>query len=76
MYLCLSVSMCVCVYLKPSTDFLGSAPEIEASPVDEPALSSVFWVMWAADKQHRTYFPDCEEERILQVLQQSTLLLG
>lgn len=52
---------------------LCSAPEIEASPVDEPAQSSVpssllytskkkikkevIWVVLAADRQHLTYFP-------------------
>lgn len=43
--LCLSVCLylCVSVYLKPSTDFLCSAPEIEASPVDEPEPSSRFF---------------------------------
>lgn len=57
----------MCVYLKPSTDFHGSALEIEASPVDEPALStfSFSWVTLAADKQHLTYFSDWEEEMIL-----------
>ncbi len=38
----MSVYICaylfVCVLLKPSTDFLCAAPEIEASPVDEPEL--------------------------------------
>lgn len=62
----LQVSKCLCIYLfvcacifKPSADFLCSAPEIEASPVDEPELSPAFWVVWAADKQRPTYFPDC-----------------
>lgn len=57
----------MCVYLKPSTDVPGSAPEIEASPVDEPALNSFLffsWVTLAADKQHVTYSSDWEEERI------------
>lgn len=35
-----------------------------------------FWVLSAADERQLTYFPDCKEETILQVLQQSTPLLG
>lgn len=59
MPICLCVCVCEHVFKAFHTLFLCSAPEIEASPADEPELSSGFWVVWAADKQRLTYFPDC-----------------
>ena len=64
--LCVCVCLCVCecVCLKPSTDLLCSAPEIESSPVDEPELGSVFLGLCGLQTNSVSrYFPGCEEER-------------